>query len=283
MVQDMVIIAGLGNPGREYDDTRHNVGFRVLEKLAEKENISVLEKRHKAIIGKGVIAGQKCILAKPQTYMNLSGESVRELVNFYKVDEKAELIIISDDISLEPGQIRIRKKGSAGGHNGLKNIIANLGHDTFIRVKMGVGEKPAGWDLADYVLGRFPPKDREAVDEAADRAADAIRMIIAEGADAAMNRYNGSLKDGKASPKGKNSVKRDGTQSREQDAAVEGTEAAKGKNLAERGGTQSKEQDAAAEGMKAAKGSATKGRESCSDSSGGFAGKLYRLFSGNSQ
>ena len=233
MEQGMFIRAGLGNPGREYEDTRHNVGFRVLEKLAKKENISVLEKRHKAIIGKGVISGRKCILAKPQTYMNLSGESVRELVNFYKVDEKAELIVISDDISLEPGQIRIRKKGSAGGHNGLKNIIANLGHDTFIRVKMGVGEKPAGWDLADYVLGRFSPKDREAVDQAADRAADAICMIIAEGADAAMNRFNGSPKDGGTSPRGKSTVKRDVSRSGEQGTAAEGVEPAEEKNAAQ--------------------------------------------------
>lgn len=177
----MVIIVGLGNPGREYEGTRHNAGFLVLDKLAAKENISVLEKKHKAVIGKGIVAGQKCVLAKPQTYMNLSGESVRQLIDYYKVDETAELIVISDDISLEPGQIRIRKKGSAGGHNGLKNIIANLGHDSFIRVKMGVGEKPRGWDLVDYVLGRFSPKDREDVEEAADRAAEAIRMIISEG------------------------------------------------------------------------------------------------------
>ena len=163
----MYIIVGLGNPGREYQDTRHNIGFCVLEKLASEEKIDILEKRHKAIIGKGIIAGQKCILAKPQTYMNLSGQSVGELVNYYKVDEKAELIVISEDVSLEPGQIRIRKKGSAGGHNGLKNIIAVLGHDTFIRVKMGVGEKPAGWDLADYVLGRFSSADMKIMDEAA--------------------------------------------------------------------------------------------------------------------
>lgn len=186
----MYIIVGLGNPGREYEDTRHNVGFLVLEKLAAKENISVLEKKHKAIIGKGIVAGVKCVLAKPQTYMNLSGESVRQLIDYYKVDETSELIVISDDISLEPGQIRIRKKGSAGGHNGLKNIIANLGHDSFIRVKMGVGEKPRGWDLVDYVLGRFSKSDREAVEEAADRAVEAIRTIIADGPDAAMNRFN---------------------------------------------------------------------------------------------
>ncbi|HBA47493.1 MAG TPA: aminoacyl-tRNA hydrolase [Lachnospiraceae bacterium] len=237
----MFIIVGLGNPGREYDNTRHNVGFRVLEKLAAKENISVLEKRHKAIIGKGMIAGEKCILAKPQTYMNLSGESVRELVNFYKVDEKAELIVISDDISLEPGQIRIRKKGSAGGHNGLKNIIANLGHDTFIRVKMGVGEKPAGWDLVDYVLGRFSTKDGEAVDEAADRAARAIRMIIVEGPDAAMNRYNGSTKEGKTLQKGKNAVNKGEAQPKDRAADEGSTELAKRRNAAERDAEQSQE------------------------------------------
>lgn len=187
----MYIIVGLGNPGREYDNTRHNVGFRVLEKLADKENISLLEKRHKAVIGKGIVAGQKCILAKPQTYMNLSGESVRELVDYYKADEKSRLIVISDDVSLETGQMRIRKKGSAGGHNGLKSIIAHLGHDTFIRVKVGVGEKPQGWDLADYVLGRFSPKEREVMEDMAETAADAVRVMIAEGADAAMNRFNG--------------------------------------------------------------------------------------------
>ena len=186
----MYIIVGLGNPGKEYGGTRHNIGFDVIELLAGQENISVAEKKHKALIGKGVVAGQRCILAKPQTYMNLSGESVRALLDYYKADEKEELIVISDDVSLDVGQIRIRKKGSAGGHNGLKNIIAMLGHDTFIRVKMGVGEKPRGWDLADYVLGRFSGPERKIMDEAAERAADAIRSIITQGADAAMNDFN---------------------------------------------------------------------------------------------
>ena len=186
----MYIIVGLGNPGKEYQNTRHNIGFDVIEKIAEQEDIAVLEKKHKAIIGKGYIEGQKCILAKPQTFMNLSGESVRELIDYYKVDETAELIVISDDISLEPGQLRIRKKGSAGGHNGLKNIISHLGGDTFIRIKMGVGEKPKGYDLADYVLGHFSQKERKAMDEAAERAADAVRMIITQDADAAMNAFN---------------------------------------------------------------------------------------------
>lgn len=189
---DMYIIVGLGNPGREYEGTRHNVGFLVLDKLAAKENISILEKKHKAIIGKGMAAGQKCVLAKPQTYMNLSGECVRQLIDFYKVDETAELIVISDDVSLEVGQIRIRKKGSAGGHNGLKNIIAHLGHDSFIRVKMGVGEKPAGWDLVDYVLGRFDKEDRVFADEGVTRAAKAAACVITHGIQTAMNEYNGN-------------------------------------------------------------------------------------------
>lgn len=186
----MYIIVGLGNFAKECVNTRHNIGFDVIDKLAEQENIAMLEKKHKAVIGKGVVAGQKCILAKPVTFMNLSGESVRELIDYYKVDETTELIVISDDISLAVGQLRVRKKGSAGGHNGLKNIIAHLGHDSFIRIKVGVGEKPKGWDLADYVLGHFSAQERKLMDEAALRAADAIRTIITQGADAAMNEFN---------------------------------------------------------------------------------------------
>jgi PTH1 family peptidyl-tRNA hydrolase len=186
----MYIIAGLGNPGREYDNTRHNIGFAAIDKIADREDIAVIEKKHKAIIGKGYIEGQKVILAKPQTFMNLSGESVRELVDYYKVDEKTELIVISDDISLDVGHIRVRKKGSAGGHNGLKNIIAHLGHDTFVRIKVGVGEKPKGYDLADYVLGHFQADEKQTMDDAALRVYEAVRTIITEGADVAMNMYN---------------------------------------------------------------------------------------------
>ncbi|MDE7252359.1 MAG: aminoacyl-tRNA hydrolase [Acetatifactor sp.] len=190
----MYIIVGLGNPGKEYQNTRHNIGFDVIDKLAEEEGFSVLEKKHKAIIGKGYVGGQKCVLAKPQTFMNLSGESVRELIDYYKVDESSELIVISDDISLDVGQIRVRKKGSAGGHNGLKNIISHLGHGDFMRVKMGVGEKPKGWDLADYVLGHFSGPERKMMDEAALHAVEAIRMMVAGEADAAMNQYNTKVK-----------------------------------------------------------------------------------------
>ena len=144
--KDMYIIAGLGNPGKQYAQTRHNVGFDTIDILADKYNISVDTKKHKALCGKGMIEGQKVVLAKPQTFMNLSGESVRELVDFYKIDPEEELIVIYDDISLEPGQLRIRPKGSAGGHNGIKNIIAHLGTQVFKRVKVGVGEKPKGSD-----------------------------------------------------------------------------------------------------------------------------------------
>lgn len=186
----MYIIVGLGNPGKEYQNTRHNIGFDVIDEIAERNNIAMGEKKHKAIIGKGFIAGQKVVLVKPQTFMNLSGESVRDVIDFYKVDEKTELIVISDDISLDVGQIRIRKKGSAGGHNGLKNIILHLGHDEFQRVKMGVGEKPKGYDLADYVLGHFSKEEREIMNESAGRAAKAIEVMLTEGADAAMNLYN---------------------------------------------------------------------------------------------
>lgn len=193
----MYIIVGLGNFGKQYDNTRHNVGFVTIDTLAEQENIAVLEKKHKAVIGKGIVAGQKCILAKPTTYMNLSGECVRELIDYYKSDETTELIVISDDVSLDVGRLRIRKKGSAGGHNGLKNIIAHLGHDNFIRIKMGVGEKPKGWDLADYVLGRFSAPEGKMMEEAAKRAADAIRMIITSDADTAMNEFNSAKSEEK--------------------------------------------------------------------------------------
>ena len=190
----MFIIVGLGNPGREYENTRHNSGYATLDQLAKVGGIDILEKKHKALIGKGVIDGQKVLLAKPLTYMNLSGESVRELIDYYKIDDTAELIVISDDISLPPGQLRVRKKGSAGGHNGLKNIILHLGHDQFIRLKMGVGEKPKDYDLKDYVLGHFTGDEKKLMEDAAKRGAECIRMIMAEGPDAAMNAFNASAK-----------------------------------------------------------------------------------------
>ena len=187
----MFIIVGLGNPTPEYEGTRHNVGFEVIDALARKYNIDVDTKKHRAYIGKGMIEGQKVILAKPQTYMNLSGESVRSLLDYYKVDEEQELLVIYDDISLGVGQIRIRAKGSAGGHNGIKNIIAHLGTQEFPRIKVGVGDKPPRMDLADYVLSRFSKEDREKMEQAFKDAAEAVEVMIAEGPDAAMNQFNG--------------------------------------------------------------------------------------------
>ena len=185
----MYIIAGLGNPGKQYEHTRHNVGFDTLDKLAEKYHISIDNQKHKAVCGSGYIEGQKVILVKPQTYMNLSGESLREIIDFYKLDPAEELIVIYDDISLDPGQLRIRVKGSAGGHNGIKSIISHLG-SAFMRVKMGVGEKPAHYALADYVLRHFQKADRELVEDAMDRAVEAIAMMVQGDCVGAMNHYN---------------------------------------------------------------------------------------------
>ena len=185
----MFIIAGLGNPTLQYEGTRHNVGFDVIDMLADRYNISVDGRKGRALIGKGMIGGQKVLLVKPQTYMNLSGESVRAAADFYKVDPE-DILVIYDDISLEPGQLRLRGKGSAGGHNGIKNIIAHLGTQEFPRIKVGVGDKPKGMDLADYVLGHFSKEDQAKMDEAFKDAADAAEMILDKGMDAAMNHYN---------------------------------------------------------------------------------------------
>lgn len=190
MDTEMYVIAGLGNPGRQYENTRHNVGFCCIDKLAKKYQIPVLECKHKALIGKGYIEGQKVILVKPQTYMNLSGESIRELLQYYKVDPKQELIVIYDDISLAVGALRIRKKGSAGGHNGIKNIIAQTGTDVFLRIKIGVGEKPTGFDLADYVLGHFSAAEKKEIDAACEKATEAIGMMVQEETEKAMNCFN---------------------------------------------------------------------------------------------
>ena len=159
----MYIIAGLGNPGREYAGTRHNCGFMAADRLAALLRTDISEKKHKGLEGKGTLEGNRVILLKPQTYMNLSGESIREAVEYYKVDPETELIVIYDDISLDPGSIRVRKNGSAGGHNGMKSIIAGLQTDNFIRVRIGIGAKPPRMDLADYVLGHFSSDDKEII------------------------------------------------------------------------------------------------------------------------
>ena len=190
----MYLIAGLGNPTREYEKTRHNVGFSVIDVLADKYNIDVSDRKHKALCGRGVIEGEKVLLLKPQTFMNLSGESIREAVDYYKIDPE-DIIVIYDDISLDNGQIRIRAKGSAGGHNGIKNIIAHLGGQVFPRVKVGVGEKPSKYDLADYVLGHFSKEEQVLMDEGYAHAVHAVEMILEGDISAAMNEYNRKKKE----------------------------------------------------------------------------------------
>ena len=187
----MYLIAGLGNPGKQYERTRHNMGFDTVDELVDRHRIPGSGIQHKAMYGKGMIAGEKVILAKPLTYMNLSGDSVREFINYYKIDPETELIVIYDDIDLEPGQIRIRKKGSAGGHNGIKSIISHLGCDTFPRIRVGIGgEKHPGQDLADYVLGHFSGEEKEKLDEALENVVKAAELIAMDEIDEAMNRYS---------------------------------------------------------------------------------------------
>lgn len=186
----MFIIAGLGNPSKQYEKTRHNVGFDVIDLLSEKYNIKVNEKKHRALCGTGWIEGQKVLLVKPQTFMNLSGESIGTILNFYKIAPETNLIIVYDDINLVPGKIRIRKKGSAGGHNGIKSIISHAGTQEFLRIKIGVGEKPQGWDLADYVLGRFSKEERQLVTEAFEKVCDAVALMVQGETDQAMNLFN---------------------------------------------------------------------------------------------
>lgn len=187
---DMKIIAGLGNPTKEYEGTRHNIGFSVIDSLAAQYNIHMNEKKHRAICGRGMIEGEKVLLIKPQTYMNLSGESVAEAVKFYKLNPEEDFLVIYDDIDLDVGRLRIRTKGSAGGHNGMKNIIAHLGTQTFARIRIGVGAKPKDWDLADYVLGRFSGEDIPLIEEGKRNACEAVKIIIQQDVETAMNRLN---------------------------------------------------------------------------------------------
>ena len=186
----MFIIAGLGNPERKYDGTKHNIGFSAITALSDAYNIPVNTREHKALCGKGYIEGQKVLLAMPLTYMNLSGESIRELVDYYKINPEEELIIIYDDINLAPGKLRIRAKGSAGGHNGIKNIITHIGSQSFYRIRIGVGEKPEGWDLADYVLSRFNREDEPVIREALHDTVEACKVIMLEDIRTAMNKFN---------------------------------------------------------------------------------------------
>ena len=187
--KNMIIIAGLGNPGKQYDKTKHNVGFWVIDKLAKEYNIEVTKFKHKALIGEGNIAGKKVLLVKPQTYMNLSGESIREIIKFYKVPLE-QFYVIYVDTSLPLSNVRIREKGSAGGHNGIKNIIAHLGTDIFLRIKVGIGEKPNGWDLADYVLAPFSKDEEPLILSGVDKAYHAVELLLTKGIKEAMNQTN---------------------------------------------------------------------------------------------
>lgn len=186
----MYIIAGLGNPGQKYAHTRHNAGYEAIDRLAEKYGIRIETEKFRALTGTGYIEGQKVLLLKPLTFMNLSGESIRAACDFYKIDPQEGFCVLYDDISLPPGQLRVRGKGSAGGHNGIKNIIAQLGTQEFARVKIGVGEKPKEYDLVDYVLGHFSEEEWATMTDAFSRAADAAAMLVNEDVQAVMNRYN---------------------------------------------------------------------------------------------
>lgn len=185
----MYLIVGLGNPGEKYTYTRHNVGFLSIDYISQKHNIEVKKIKHKAVIGEGNIAGDKVILAKPQTFMNLSGESIKEIVSFYKIPYE-NILIIYDDISMPIGSLRIREKGSAGGHNGIKSIIQHLSTDVFPRLKIGISAKPEEYDLADYVLGKFSKAEQETMFEAFEKVNCAVVEFIKNDVKSAMNKYN---------------------------------------------------------------------------------------------
>lgn len=186
----MYIIAGLGNPGRKYVGTRHNMGFEALDAVAAKYDIDIKKVKFNAIYGEGTIEGEKVVLVKPQTFMNLSGESIREFKSWYKAED-SQIIIIYDDVSLPVGKMRIRPKGSAGGHNGMKSIIYQLNSDVFPRIKIGVGRpETPDYDLADYVLGKFTKSEVEALIPIAVKTAEAVGEIIKNGTERAMAKFN---------------------------------------------------------------------------------------------
>ena len=186
----MYLIAGLGNPDAKYDKTRHNVGFHTIDALGEKLNISVTEKKFRAFVGQGMYNGEKLILAKPQTYMNLSGEAIREITEYYKIPPE-NVIVIMDDVYIAMGNIRIRDNGSAGGHNGLKNIIAQIKSTEFKRIRLGVGPQPEGMPLEVFVLKQMTSSENRILQDVYKDAADACLIMMTEGVPAAMNRYNG--------------------------------------------------------------------------------------------
>lgn len=184
----MYVIAGLGNPGKKYENTRHNMGFITVDQLAEKHDIKVDKLKFKALVGEGRIAGQKVLLVKPQTYMNLSGESIREVMHFYKL-EPENLIVIYDDIDIELGALRIRKFGSAGTHNGMKSVVYQLQSDRFPRIRIGIGNQKKG-DLVDFVIGGFSKEEVPVLEETVTKAVGAIECMLESDVDIAMNRFN---------------------------------------------------------------------------------------------
>lgn len=185
----MIVIAGLGNPGSKYSGTRHNVGFDVVDRLAQENNIRVNRLRFKALTGEGFIGTEKVLLVKPSTYMNNSGESIREIMDFYKL-EPENLLVVVDDIDIEFATIKLKKKGSAGSHNGLKSIIYHIQKDNFPRLKVGIGKKPPYYDLADFVLSKFSSDERKLVDQAIRKASEAAEEFVKSGIDKAMNEFN---------------------------------------------------------------------------------------------
>lgn len=189
----MKLIVGLGNPGLQYAATRHNIGFEAIDTLAQMHHINVNKSKFKALIGEGTIGNEKVVLMKPQTYMNLSGEAISACKSWYKINTE-DIIILYDDVSLAVGDIRIRKRGSSGGHNGVKSTIAHLSTEVFPRVKIGVGQKPSGWDLADYVLGKFTEEDMKILEPRLKEIGNAVETMIKKNVDTAMNNYNGKTR-----------------------------------------------------------------------------------------
>ena len=189
----MRIIVGLGNPTLKYSKTRHNVGFDTIDIIAKNHRIKVKKSQFKSLLGEGFINGEKVVLIKPMTYMNNSGEAVREVVDYYKVNVKEDLIVISDDLNLDVGVLRLRSKGSAGGHNGLKSIIKCLGTESFDRVRIGIGKVPEDRDIISHVLSRFDKADRKLVKESFVVAAESIECIIECGIEKSMSKYNGPI------------------------------------------------------------------------------------------
>ena len=186
----MFVIAGLGNPTDKYAKTRHNAGFDTIDILAEKLNVKMKKTVFNAMVGKTVIGGEKTLLVKPLTFMNLSGNAVRSVCRFYKIDPKEKLVVIYDDSDLEEGRLRLRKKGSAGSHNGMKSIVSCLGTEEFFRIRVGIGKRPEQMDMVDYVLGRFDKETRKIMEDAFAKAADAAVDIVEHGMDHAMNQFN---------------------------------------------------------------------------------------------